>query len=71
MKHIFNKGILALLFMMANNVFAQQVLVESPVRFLALGDSYTIGQSVPEAVRWPVQLADRLKNMGVAVEDLK
>lgn len=25
--------------------------------YLALGDSYTIGQSVPEADRWPVQLA--------------
>jgi lysophospholipase L1-like esterase len=25
--------------------------------FLALGDSYTIGQSVPTADRWPVQLA--------------
>jgi hypothetical protein len=56
-----NKGILVLFFMMANNVFAQQVWVESPVRFLALGDSYTIGQSVPEADRWPVQLAERFK----------
>ncbi|MBX0290936.1 SGNH/GDSL hydrolase family protein [Hymenobacter sp. HSC-4F20] len=27
------------------------------VRYLALGDSYTIGQSVPEADRWCVQLA--------------
>src|SRR4051812_35009584 len=26
------------------------------VRFLALGDSYTIGESVAEADRWPVQL---------------
>jgi lysophospholipase L1-like esterase len=66
-----NKGILVLFFMMANNVFAQQVRVESPVKFLALGDSYTIGQSVPEADRWPVQLAERLQNQGVAVEELK
>ncbi|MEX1827976.1 SGNH/GDSL hydrolase family protein [Luteibacter sp. CQ10] len=28
--------------------------------FLALGDSYTIGEGVPEAGRWPVQLAHRL-----------
>lgn len=27
------------------------------VSYLALGDSYTIGQSVPAAERWPVQLA--------------
>lgn len=25
-------------------------------RFLALGDSYTIGESLPESERWPVQL---------------
>ncbi|HEX8341125.1 MAG TPA: SGNH/GDSL hydrolase family protein [Tepidisphaeraceae bacterium] len=34
-------------------------------RILALGDSYTIGQSVPEAQRWPVQLAKRLRQRGV------
>lgn len=34
----------------------------SPIylNFLALGDSYTIGQSVPEGERWPNQLADAL-----------
>ncbi len=30
------------------------------MRFLALGDSYTIGESVTEAERWPNQLADKL-----------
>lgn len=37
----------------------------SPVRpgtgFLALGDSYTIGEGVPESGRWPVQLAAALR----------
>lgn len=33
---------------------------EKPTKFLALGDSYTIGESVAEAERWPNQLADRL-----------
>ncbi|MGH8155419.1 MAG: SGNH/GDSL hydrolase family protein, partial [Rhodanobacteraceae bacterium] len=28
-----------------------------PRRFLALGDSYTIGEGVAAADRWPVQLA--------------
>jgi lysophospholipase L1-like esterase len=28
--------------------------------YLALGDSYTIGEAVPESGRWPVQLATRL-----------
>lgn len=31
-----------------------------PVRFLALGDSYTIGESVPQAERWPLQLGEHL-----------
>jgi len=30
------------------------------MRFLALGDSYTIGEGVAEAERWPVQLAQAL-----------
>ena len=34
------------------------------VRFLALGDSYTIGQSVPEEERWPEQLAVILNEQG-------
>ncbi|MBI1798138.1 MAG: SGNH/GDSL hydrolase family protein [Candidatus Eisenbacteria bacterium] len=37
------------------------------MRFLALGDSYTIGEGVPEAERWPVQLAVRLRERGAAI----
>lgn len=33
-------------------------------RFLALGDSYTIGESVSESARWPVQLVDSLNEEG-------
>ena len=32
------------------------------IRFLALGDSYTIGESVLEAERWPNQLAELVKS---------
>jgi lysophospholipase L1-like esterase len=39
------------------------------MRFLALGDSYTIGESVPPADRWPVQLAARLRGGGLPVDD--
>mgnify|MGYP006290276603 CR=1 FL=1 len=35
--------------------------------FLALGDSYTIGESVGDSERWPEQLADTLKSRGVAI----
>lgn len=36
-----------------------------PLTYLALGDSYTIGEGVPAAGRWPVQLAARLRDEGV------
>jgi lysophospholipase L1-like esterase len=38
------------------------------IRYLALGDSYTIGESVPEADRWPSQLARRLESEGIQAE---
>lgn len=37
--------------------------------FLALGDSYTIGEGVPSGERWPVQLAARLRGEGVDIAD--
>lgn len=37
--------------------------------FLALGDSYTIGEGVAEADRWPVRLAARLRLAGIEVAD--
>ena len=37
-------------------------------RFLALGDSYTIGEGVAEEARWPTQLAARLREQGIAID---
>jgi lysophospholipase L1-like esterase len=37
--------------------------------YLALGDSYTIGESVAESGRWPVQLARALREEGIALGD--
>lgn len=37
--------------------------------FLALGDSYTIGEGVAVADRWPIQLASRLRKAKVAIDD--
>ena len=37
--------------------------------YLALGDSYTIGESVPAGARWPMQLADALRNRGIRLAD--
>jgi lysophospholipase L1-like esterase len=39
------------------------------MRFLALGDSYTIGESIDESQRWPVQLAAALRRSGVNISD--
>lgn len=39
------------------------------MRFLALGDSYTIGESVDSAGRWPVQLAKALRARKLNVAD--
>ncbi|PAP78672.1 GDSL-type esterase/lipase family protein [Rubrivirga marina] len=39
-----------------------------PVRYLALGDSYTIGEGTKRADRWPNQLADTLRDSGLDVE---
>lgn len=36
--------------------------------YLALGDSYTIGESVEPCERWPVQLAQRLNDGGFATQ---
>jgi lysophospholipase L1-like esterase len=38
------------------------------IRYLALGDSYTIGESVDEAERWPNQLAGMLRTDSVSAE---
>ncbi|HMV09518.1 MAG TPA: GDSL-type esterase/lipase family protein [Cyclobacteriaceae bacterium] len=46
-----------------------QVRSMEKVRFLALGDSYTIGQSVSTNERWPVQLIDSLRARGFACYD--
>lgn len=48
----------------------ENVVFES-YTYLALGDSYTIGQSVPEDGRWPVQLVAELDTLGIEIDSLK
>lgn len=40
-----------------------------PLHYLALGDSYTIGEAVAAAERWPAVLVERLRRAGVAIDD--
>jgi len=39
------------------------------LRFLALGDSYTIGEGLPPEASWPVQLVAKLRAEGVTMDD--
>ena len=39
------------------------------IRYLALGDSYTIGEGVAASDRWPVQLAARLRARGIPIAE--
>jgi len=46
----------------------RKVVDVSKLRYLALGDSYTIGERVPEKKRWPNQLADLLAEDGIQTD---
>jgi lysophospholipase L1-like esterase len=52
-------------FIFVNSV--AQVLPKTARTYLALGDSYTIGESVPESERFPVQLANQLNQKGYQI----
>ena len=39
--------------------------------YLALGDSYTIGESVPEKARWPIQLVKALEEKNILIDSPK
>lgn len=47
---------------------AQTISLKTPVKFLALGDSYTIGESVDANSAWPYQLSESLQDKAVEVE---
>ncbi len=54
---------------------ATEVAVKVPpgqmVRYLALGDSYTIGERVDSVDRWPDRLARELESAGIPLVDLQ
>ena len=47
----------------------ESVKIKHPFTFLALGDSYTIGESVAEQDSWPFQLNQRLRKAGIDISD--
>jgi lysophospholipase L1-like esterase len=44
-------------------------VVPAPKRFLALGDSYTVGESVAAVECWPNQLARQIRSSGLDIAD--
>ena|SRR5688572_13716602 len=64
------KAILSLLLLISSSTMAQ-LIIEDNIKFLALGDSYTIGESVVANDRWPAQLLDSLSAKGLDYVDNK
>ena len=48
-------------------LFSLSMSAQDSYQYLALGDSYTIGESVAEAERWPNQLVDSLRKKGINI----
>jgi lysophospholipase L1-like esterase len=57
--------LIVILLLLSSTAMAQKLIITEKVKFLALGDSYTIGESVPVSERWPVQLIDAITLRGL------
>lgn len=61
--------ILILVFLLVSCVDSEEekkaIKETNELTYLALGDSYTIGESVHSSLRWPVQLSDTLRSRGI------
>lgn len=58
-----------ILFLLATFLFADAMAMPTEQTYLALGDSYTIGESVAAQERWPVQLVSALRTNGRVFSD--
>lgn len=64
------RSLLVLIIGITANISAQHIQLQQTIRFLALGDSYTIGESVPNDSRWPAQLKNKLIQRGYECDTL-
>jgi len=55
-------------FLIDISMFGQQINIDKGLRMLALGDSYTIGESVEMDQRWPHQFVSELRKQGAYVD---
>lgn len=58
-------GLVSIIFLCDLNIYP----IEFKNKYLALGDSYTIGESVDESDRFPVQLVSRLRKDNIDIAD--
>ncbi len=61
---------ITLVSLLPTSAFSQIQNLSNGYKFLALGDSYTIGTSVPSDMRWPSQLVDSLGSRGILNDTL-
>jgi len=52
-----------------NRLDGADSMASNSCRYLALGDSYTIGESVQPSERWPVQLVNLLRKEQIEIDD--
>ena len=48
-------------------VFAAQLVDANPMRYVAIGDSYTVATGIEEKDSWPSQLTQKLKSAGIKI----
>jgi len=66
------KPTVTILFLLISaTLMSQQVKLSQPVRFLALGDSYSAGTNIETSQSWPNQLYDRLAEAGYKREKIE
>ena len=59
------------LLLLSTTIMAQKLKIKVKVKFLALGDSYTIGESVDAKDRWPVLLIESLRKSGLECNNVR
>ena len=48
-------------------VFSAQLVDANPIRYVAIGDSYTVATGIEEKDSWPSQLTQKLKSAGIKI----
>ena len=66
-----NLAISLLLLINLFNPNMEGLIQEKSITYLALGDSYTIGESVAESERWPLQLVSKLFEKNIQIQSPK